>query len=691
MILVNAIAYDWLYNDLTEQERTTVRNSLIKHAGESYEAATYPSNKWSNWWQKSYLQNHWSTNIAGLGVAALALEPEYPQASVWLDYAIAEFQKDKRILEGIDDGTWHEGYNYENGKFVPTLPFYINLERIKGTNLFAEEYFRNFIIWKAYNYLPGSEAPAFPIQSLVPDWGWNAGLHQVPLRYFAGRYNNGYAEWLAQSIVNESGRIRYTGNHAPNMVYEFLYYNASVIPRSPDDLPTDTYFPDAGIVAWRTGWGPNDLVFGFKCDYYGGIFGSDAYLNRRYPFDIAGSGANAGHDHADSNSFLLYKGGTDLSSEKPHRQTYDEYSGQSTTLFHNTVIVDGKNQYACRSQGCVYNETGGRILSVVTMPDFNYLAGDATDMYRDMVGGSYAPGARYIDEFTRRVVFVKPGYFVVVDNLRSGSTHQYEYVAQVGPGGATNTNNIAVEGDWIKGTVGTEILGIKVLSPQQFAYTKAMSTFSGQGYSKAHIRIRPQSNVQDNRFITVLFPSTASSWNSKPQITLLGESDSGAGVRVGSGTDTIIRYDAGPVSVGDYVLNGDAAVVRSDSSGFMVVNSTSLLVAGESMFQASENKTLEAKFSGSRLELFGTGLDNIGIRAPGVSEVRINGIVTAFTAQGDYVTIGTITVNTCGAADTDNDNMISPGEVMAQINPWRSGTGGIKDLMQNIRRWKEGC
>src|SRR3989338_2846469 len=74
MVTGNALAYDWLYADLTDAERTTARSALAKHAQELYDAATLPYDaSWSNWWQRAYIQNHLHTNAAALGLAALAL------------------------------------------------------------------------------------------------------------------------------------------------------------------------------------------------------------------------------------------------------------------------------------------------------------------------------------------------------------------------------------------------------------------------------------------------------------------------------------------------------------------------------------------------------------------------------------------------------------------------------------------
>ncbi|MEM4267250.1 MAG: heparinase II/III family protein [Candidatus Woesearchaeota archaeon] len=684
MLMKNSIAYDWLYNNLTEPERIQVRKAIALHAQEMFEAADYNNPNWTTWWSRSFIQNHWTTNNAALGVAALAIEDEEGYNPAWLEMAKSQFEIEQYILENIGEGTWHEGYNYQNALFIPTLPFYINLERLKGVTLMPDNYFVNYIRWRAYNYLP-SERPVFPIGSVVPDWGWNAGLHHVPLRYFASRYNNGTAEWLARQILLYSNRQKYTSYHAQNMVYEFFYYNASVQP-IPPDLPLDAFFKDAGIVTWRTGWGDNELVFGFKSSHYGGQWVADAYLNNKYPFNLPGANANAGHDHPDANSFFLYKGAADLSSEKPHRQTWNQYSGQITTLYHNTVQVDGKNQYPCKNQVCIYNETYGRISKVLSFGGFSYLLGDATNMYRDMIGQDSHPGPRYIDEFTRRVLFVKPDYFVIVDNLKSQNTHKYEWVANIGPGGVQNPNLISIEGDWVKGTVdNNNLLAIKVVSPKPFAYETGISSFTGQGYNKAHIRIRPTQNVANTRFAMIVIPTTPSQWSNKPEIELLGDNSDGAGIRVGKNVH-LFRYGAG-TAIGNYTLNGEAAAITENR--LFVINATLLSNSDVVFMQSTTPLTFEAIQQGSSLNIVGDGITGLTIRAIGVTEVKVNGESTNFQRVGEYVSLSGPHI--CGLADADLDQSISKNEINTYIKKWIQGDIPTGNIISAVFKWKNGC
>jgi len=700
MLMKNSLAYDWLYNHLTTAERDTIRESLARHATEMYEAADYDNQNWTCWWPRSFIQNHRTTNNAALGVTALAIEGEPGYAQAWLDHAINQFQIEKYLLSQIDEGTWHEGYNYQNAVFSPTLPFYVNLQRLKGINLLAEEYARNYVTWKAYNYLPDSEYPVFAIQSLIPDWGWNAGLHQVSLRYLASRFNDGHGEFVAQQILEESTRDRYKGHHAPNMVYEFLYYNASIAAKPLDDLPLEAYYPDMGIVTWRTGWGDDDIVFGYKSSKYGGKWASNAFFNKEYPFNMTGSNANVGHNHADANTFALFKGGTDLSSEKQHRQSWNQPKTWPMTAWHNTIFVDDENQFMFHRQGLVGHDVGGVIESVATSENFNYLAADATDMYRS-ANSNWEPLGLTIDEFTRHVLFAKPDYFVMVDNLRSDTSHKYEFVAQIGPSLTTTTNHITVSGDWVKGVVGSDVIGINVLAPEEFAYSKGISAVpdSGQNYDKAHIKIRPQANIDNMRFITILYPTTDSEWNNRPDTVLLGDTTNGAAIRVNQTEtqDHVFRYgDQDEIIVGGYTLKGDAASVEKDSTGdikeIFLVNGTRLYKDGVVLVEAYSEHTFEAVFSGSNLEIFGQGITGLSIYAPDTDEnqVTVNGVSVNASKSGDYISVSGPAV--CGPADDNSDGIITNLELQNFIHEYRTtGDVSMNGLLSAINNWKTIC
>lgn len=640
MLMFNAFAFDWLYNDLSVSDRAAILSSLVQRTGESYAAASNSQsiNALENWWRRSYAQNHWSTNISALGIASLAIEGESGYNSTWLDYAKTEIQKDKFILDGIADGTWHEGPHYQAYKFTMSLPFYYNLNRIKSINYMSDTYLDNVSYWWLYNYVPSSSRKLFNFADINENWGVTYAPFSI-LRFIASQYNNGYAQWLAQQILSQTSRNTST---AALYVFEFFYYNPSVTPVSPTVLPTSRTFNDLGAVTWRTGWGNSDLIFGLKSSAYGGRFIADTWIAGSYPFNVTSSEAHTGHDHPDANSFYLLKGQVDLSSEKT------DYQQTNNTGFHNTLMVDQAQQYKPNWYKKVFPNTDGFINTVSNTPDFNYLSSDAANRYRAKNSdGEGTPGSPYIDEFTRFIIFVKPDYLVMVDDIRSSNTHRYDWISHAGTGG-----NVTMEDDWIKvQSSGADILGIKVLSPA-FSYDIGISSYTGDNFSKPYIRTRPTNNTDNVRFINVLYPANTSGWGNKPKITKLEEDSQGAGVRVNlNGTqDHIFKYGTNTItSIDEYRLTGNAASVLKDGSG----NLTKIFMAEGSLLsdtngnrvltQMSDgnNKTYEVVYNGTALLIYGDNLSGLKVYAPGVnaSEIRLNDSPVTVTQTSSYITI----------------------------------------------------
>jgi hypothetical protein len=639
MLKGNALAYDWVYDQLSETDRTTIRSALAQHAQEQYLAATNPyTSTWRNWWRHSFAQNHWHVNNTAVGMAALALEGEDSRTTTWLDHVVGQMEINDYVLGGIQDGTWHEGVYYQNMMLTLSLPFFHNLERLKGQDIFPDAYLENFIQWKLYNYLPGTRQFALSYSSFFVDWGWNAGDHQNVLRLMARRYRSGHAEWLAQQIIAADGRYA-SVYHAPNYVFEFLYYDPTVTPVAPTALSHDRTFSDLEGVVWRTGWDSDDVVFGLRTGPYGGRFLYETYLDDAYPFDMVGDELNVGHNQPDANTFYLYKGGTDLSSELPIR------AREETTQLHNTLLVDGQDQYFADWHNRIYEDTDAKLEAVYGTPNFSYLASDATNRYREKNDdGPGSPGDWMIDEFTRYVLFAKPDYLVIVDDIRSEIPHRYDWVCHTAEGGA-----IAVEGDWVKGAAnGDDVLGVKVLAPSGFAYETGVSIHEYTSHEKPYVRVRPAADAADTRFVTLLYPTDEANWGSKPAMSLLGDTDQAAGVRVAlDGTqDHLIRYGSeGSVAIGGYALTGAVASVFKDSGGdlarLFLGNGRTVSDEGGTrvLIEAQSAITVEAVYSGTALALYGDGLHGLKIYGPDVDvdQVTVNDEAALATKIGDYV------------------------------------------------------
>ncbi len=543
MLMGNAIAYDWLYQFLSSDERQFVRDNLAGWAEKMYEASASPTfvDEWQNWWRIAYLQNHYSTNNSALGVVGLVLLGEDVRAEQWVAHAQSKMADLQLLLNGIDDGTWHEGIPYQNYQLSMMLPFLVNLERIQGIDLLPHDYLRKFAYWRLYNLLPGS--PEFALQTGNFDAYWsNDYPPQSLLRFVAREYGDGFAEWTAQQILANLGRSA-DQQTMPWYIFELLYYDPSVSAHAPSGLNLSRLFPDHGAVIWRTGWSQNDLVFSLKNGPHGGRSAYHAFLEQQQPWDCDGSGCeySLGHEHDDNNTFSIWQSGQWLAAETIG---YDRFE----TSLHNTILVDGQGQQRIPG-GHEPSELLGRdnyFEANASTSGFDYLASNATGSYQNIEG---------IEDITRYVLFVRPGYFLILDHMEADRVHDYDWVVHLG-------GEPDIADNWIRSSAeGGQVLGVGIVSPQPFA------TSSGND-EQPYIRIRPTSSVADTNFINLLYPTDENGWDARPIVALEEDNGKAALVRVQfdgeQGVDDImLRYDkaSAMLELGPYAFDGHVAVV----------------------------------------------------------------------------------------------------------------------------------
>ncbi len=634
MLQGNAIAYDWLYTILTPAERQLVREALGEWAYKMYEASASETinDSWYNWWIREYVQNHHWINNGALGMAGLALLEEDDRAQMWVDHASNQISIVQYVLNQIADGSWHEGIEYQSYGLTLSLPFMVNLRKIQGTDIIPHTYLQNYPYWRLYNHLPDS------IQFILSygdfEWNWgNAYQPQNLLRFTAGEYGNGYAEWMAQQLVEANGRWPGIWS-SPWFVLEFLYYDANIQSQAPESLSKVRTFTDLEGVIWRTGWESDDLIFGLKAGPYGGRFAFNALTQGTFPWQPPCGDAycyiNIGHDHNDTNSFYLARGRSWLVPERVG-------VGLSETFYHNTLLIDDQGQYSPPTDAgfvWVLEDSDGFLEATANTPNFDYVAADATRRYSKLIPG--------IEDVTRHVLFMRPDYFVMLDNLAADGPHQYEWVGHFG-------ESVSVQGNWLRGDAEDDlILGVSIAAPQPFNVTLGDD---GRPYA----RIRPVGSGDDVRLINVLYPTKDAAWSTKPTVTTLADTGNAAVVRVqmndGSGrVDDILMTYVQPgttINAGPYSYDGQAAVVTKGGDGRL----EKLFVYGCTFLtNQAENRPLitglnsrapfEAVYNGQTVEVYyRIPIEPVTLYAPQAQQLTLNGMPWEFTRSGDYITI----------------------------------------------------
>ncbi len=258
---------------------------------------------------------------------------------------------------------------------------------------------------------------------------------------------------------------------------------------SPFGENPSVFLPWAGFAVMRTGWGKDD-----------------AYLC----FDVGPLGT--GHMHQDKLNINLYKGDEEL--------IYDDGGGQyeqspargyaTSGYGHNTVLADGLAQFRRTPLQMSEPIDAGWVSNEV----FDYACG----IYEDGFGGEQ----RRLATHKREVRFCKPGFFCVVDTLRSadGDAHDYELLFHL------DTTRVRVLDEYKNGVISEfgrkyELVMIPFDEDGREVTLQAVSAqtepqmrgwYNGRNESRLHEAItvsRKVSGVKDYRFVTLLFPVKA--------------------------------------------------------------------------------------------------------------------------------------------------------------------------------------
>jgi len=549
---------------------------------------------------------------------------------LWIDQAQDRLAIGQVFLENIGDGSWHEGMNYQNYLLTLSLPFLINLRTLTGTDLLPHTYLRNYTYWRLYNYLPGTVDPLLSYGNLEEEWGNSRASHSV-LQFVAREYDDGYAAWTAEQIATTSGRDSNVFT-APWYVFEFFYYDPTVVPVAPTELPGARQFPDLTAVIWRTGWETTDLVFGLKTGAYGGRYAFDTFTAQSAPWEAPCPDTlcqlNVGHNHDDTNGFYIYQGGW----LAPESVGYN----LSATSFHNTLLIDGEGQYRPSADDSwrdpeEFVESDGVLQATADSPNFNYLAADATRRYKT---------TDKLDDVTRYVVFIRPGYFIMVDRIRADASHQVDWLAHFGA-------NVAIEDNWIRGEgENGQLLGVGFASPLNFEVETHTDNYP-------YVSVHPASPTEDVLFASVLYPTDSSGWDAKPTLTLVEETDEAVllYLQLNDGSEQAIDIlittsdSEAPVEIGSLQFDGDVAVIvhGTDESiqKLFMYGGTSLVdnrIMGEALISGLDTAAVfEAVYTNNAVNVSGTFQGAISLYAPGVQKLTVNNESRSFSESGHFI------------------------------------------------------
>ncbi|HLA41648.1 MAG TPA: DUF4962 domain-containing protein, partial [Candidatus Glassbacteria bacterium] len=147
-----ALAYDWLYLELSTAEREKIAGRLGQACEREYESMTTGR----VWYRNQYFQNHGLSNFCGMAYAACALWGEHPDAEKWLagceDYyrvVVETLPQDGTSLEGVSYGAYDYEYLWRFVELSHTL---------LGKDYTDTPGLKNFPAWVLHSMLPAQSA-----------------------------------------------------------------------------------------------------------------------------------------------------------------------------------------------------------------------------------------------------------------------------------------------------------------------------------------------------------------------------------------------------------------------------------------------------------------------------------------------------------------------------------------------------
>lgn len=361
-----ALAYDLTYPLMTQEERTKIREAIIKNIIKGC---------FRTWVYNDYVTSNTSNWIAHtVGGALMNLAAMYedgPATQNMEPYFTGLVMKFYNYITHVTDtvgGSWGEGYGYNNYSFfnmmysVPSLSNVFNVDvsyPLIGT---YKDYIWSGMIkdrkWFSYGDSDDSLTSA-------DNWA-----------FMLSKYKNPLLSWFYNYL--KDGKT----------LNDILFDTKGIPQKNPFSENPDKVFPMVGTTVFKSGWDKNDFVF---------VMRTGAFFN---------------HQHLDQGSFYLADHGIMFIEDQPIKNSsyYDDPLYQSNftqPIAHSTILIDHNAQ----------SQRVGDPLNFA--PGFNdhafieqYLDGKEAAFSRGNIGRLYWGKVKSL---TRNVLYLKPTVILMLD------------------------------------------------------------------------------------------------------------------------------------------------------------------------------------------------------------------------------------------------------------------------------------
>jgi hypothetical protein len=371
-----ALGYDLLHDQLTADERQTIRRALI-------ERSILPT--WREYVLDNRVMAHTSNWIAhavgGALIASAAIEgdttaAEQAQIEAAVQALLLKIES-HMAASFLSDGSYGEGISYQEFDLETLGPMLHALERVFGIDYWSRTHVLDSFLYPL-STLGDPRAESLDMGDSHPP----AGHGIAPVVY---RSKNPVMRW-------------YAAGFEPRTIEDFIFFDDEVAP-SPPKSPGSRLFADKGNVVFRMGWERDDPALLFR------------------------AGPTFNHNHADQGAFLFRAYGETLATEAGWSDYYkDPYYATFFTqaVGHNTVLVNGDPESQAIADTAQFRALDGypRITDALLSDAYDAVTSDVAAVYKGR-----------LSRYTRRLVFMKPHYLLVHDDLQvSGPPATFDWL-----------------------------------------------------------------------------------------------------------------------------------------------------------------------------------------------------------------------------------------------------------------------
>ncbi|WP_018618657.1 heparinase II/III domain-containing protein [Spirosoma luteum] len=383
MTMAVSIGYDWLYNDLPEPTRLTIKEAILKKGIEpSFDT------KYNSWLKASHNWNQVCN--AGMTYGALAVYEDQPE----LAKSVISRAIESVALPMSDygpDGAYPEGYSYWGYGTSFNVMLISAIEKAFGTD-FGLTSKPGFL--KTAGYLENMTGPSGYAFN-YSDSGLS-GEVQPAMFWFAQKTKNPSLLWVERSrLINEAPR-----QHSRNRLLPAVMLWSNGIGMDDIKAPKQTFWVGEGrnpVALMRSSWSDSSAI-------YVGLKGGSPSVNHAHmdvgSFIMEADGVRWAMDFGMQNYESLESKGVDLWNSKQDSQRWQIFRYNNFT--HNTLTINSGLQQV---------EGKATITSYSAAPAFMNATTDLTAIYKEVLAGA-----------KRGVALVDKAYVVIRDELETPAT-----------------------------------------------------------------------------------------------------------------------------------------------------------------------------------------------------------------------------------------------------------------------------